>query len=303
MFQQPKQFRHGGRTFNDRIQLAEGETEQVRFKAWLTEIQNLPPVCEHHAKTRLIRDDDECKLWPATVADKHWPYESRPIPGAFVFRAAFRCPSCRTAYALCPPEFHQTPLAVFDTSTPERAAALSRCREFVSQVNAKGCGWLALVGKPGTGKTRLTSGIVRELENRTALYIRQGELTLALRATYGRKEVILRRRATEDDADDTQPGPLEVAQAAPFLILDELGCTALANDERLLLDELFKVRYDQRKPTVLISNLPLDQLKEFVGDALADRIRHATGNGKFLLQFSGESFRQSSGEDYLAGLQ
>ena len=87
-----------------------------------------------------------------------------------------------------------------------------------------------------------------------------------------------------------------------FLVLDEIGCTTMANDERLLLDELLKHRYEQRKPTVLISNLPLDPLKEFLGNALADRIGHATGNGRFIIQFSVASFRRSDGENYLDGL-
>jgi len=68
-----------------------------------------------------------------------------------------------------------------------------------------------------------------------------------------------------------------------------------------LLDELLKHRYDAGKPTILISNLPLDQLKEFLGDALTDRVKHATGNGKFILQFKGESYRRSAGENYLTG--
>ncbi len=96
------------------------------------------------------------------------------------------------------------------------------------------------------------------------------------------------------------PGPLDNVQKVRFLVLDEIGCTALANDERLLLDELLKYRFEHRKPTILISNLPLigafdkPGLKEFLGDALTDRIKEATGNGKFIVQFAGES--------YLAGL-
>ena len=91
-------------------------------------------------------------------------------------------------------------------------------------------------------------------------------------------------------------------------MLDEIGCNPFANDERLLLDELLKHRYEQRKPTILISNLPLTGPpaapgpKQFLGDALTDRIKEATGNGKFIIQFSGESYRRTMGEDYLAGL-
>jgi len=140
---------------------------------------------------------------------------------------------------------------------------------------------------------------VRELENADALYVRQGQLTTALRATYGRKDMFLHRYHDATGDDDEPPTPLEIVQGVSFLVLDEIGCAPLANNEHLLLEELLKHRYDARKPTILISNLALDQLKEFLGDALTDRIKHASGNGRFILQFKGESFRRTAGENYL----
>lgn len=267
------------------------------------------------------------------------PYEK---PGEFIFIAAFSCFACRVEHARCPPEFHETSYETFDTSTSERAAALAKAREFAAYVNARGCGFAQFVGRPGTGKTRLACNIIRELQNRVALYVRQGELTVALRATYGRKDRAQRHYAVNQELaevndeissrDDlvqpvsaellqrrdelkqelilcrSQQQPLQQVQETGFLVLDELGCTALANDERLMLDEVLKHRYEHRKPTILISNLPLagkpdnPGLKEFLGDALTDRIREATGNGKFIVQFSGESYRRTAGESYLAGL-
>ena len=304
-----------GERFKETVKLAEGETAQSRFDAWRAELTATPRFCRQHPRTQLVFDRPESGVWK--VERPYDPWE-RPgynpaitpefVPGAFNFVASFKCPACQVARACCPPEFHETSFATFATDTPERASALARCREFVAQVNQHGCGMALFVGRPGTGKTRLACNIIREMETAGALYVRQGEITTALRATYGRKEVILRRSQGGSNPDDpdgnggTPPSPLDVVQRVRFLVLDELGCTALANDERLLLDELLKHRYDERKPTILISNLRLNELKEFLGDALADRITHATGNGRFILQFSGESFRRGAGEDYLAGL-
>ncbi len=70
-----------------------------------------------------------------------------------------------------------------------------------------------------------------------------------------------------------------------------------------------KTRFDQRKPTILISNLPLGDvdgrpgLKRFLGDAIWDRLYCASGDGRFILRFSGESYRPSHGDEYLAGLR
>lgn len=246
-------------------------------------------------------DPKKSSFWPMY---QHMGSELLPKHGEFNFRAFFVCPSCRMAFALCPPEFHETKFDTFITSTDERVVWLAQAREFAAQVNSRGRGFALFVGPPGQGKTRLACNVIRELADCDALYVRQGQLTVELRASYGSKHVFVHRSQRNDDEDqeEREPTPLEITQNVHFLVLDELGCTGLANDERLLLDELLKHRYEQRKPTILISNLPLNEIKEFLGDALIDRIRLATGSGKFIVQFSGESYRRSAGESYLAGL-
>ena len=307
MLNRPKTYRYVAETICDEVTLARGETKQSRFTTWLAEKLATPRSCAKHPHTQLVYErGGESGIWPAYEDSAHLFDHPKQRPGVFVFRAALRCPVCRCAYALCPEEFHATSFETFETSTTERTNALARCREFAAQVNKHGCGFALLVGLSGTGKTRLACNVVRALNGVDALYVRQGQLTTALRATYGRKDVFLHRRQRTDDeeaGDDELPTPLGLVQGVRFLVLDEIGCTSLANDELLFFDELLKHRYDERKPTILISNLPLDQLKDFLGDALADRIRDAAGNGKFILQFSGESFRRTTGESYLGGIK
>ena len=316
MLKRPTHLLHCSERFNDRIKLADGDTKENRFKAWLAEKMSEPRFCGLHPRTSLIFDPANSSISQAYKNDMReyrvWNEKKEIEPDAFHFNAALRCPSCGVAYALCPPEFYETSFDTFDTSTPERASTLAKAREFVAQVNAHRCGFALFVGPTGPGKTRLACNIVRELNDHDALYVRQGELTCALRATYGHKEVILhrspRRYDDDEDPDDDPPTPLKTVQQVRFIVVDEIGCVALANDERLFLDELLKHRYEHRKPTILISNLPLTGtpdkpgVKEFLGDALADRIKEATGNGKFIIQFTGESYRRTNGENYLAGL-
>lgn len=307
MLERAKDRRYADVILYEEVTLTPGETKESRFKAWLAEKRAAPRFCSGHPHTQLVLNRTG-RYIEQTYERYHDGYYSaaKERPGVFIFSAALRCSACRCAYALCPPEFHTTSFKTFDTSTPERADALARCREFAAQVNKQGCGFTLFVGGPGNGKTRLASNVVGTLENGDALYVRQGQLTTALRATYSRKDVFLhrRQRTDDDEAGDVEPTtPLEIVQGVRFLVFDEIGCAPLASDERLLLDELLKHRYDERKSTILISNLALDQLKEFLGDALTDRIKHASGNGRFILQFSGESFRRTTGENYLEGLK
>ncbi|MGB7768227.1 MAG: ATP-binding protein [Verrucomicrobiia bacterium] len=294
------------------VKLAPDERPAVANDLWFTTACATTRFCEVHRQTKLVLAGEESGFSP--VYPEFWPRGERPqpTPGEFTFRAVFYCPLCRLAYALCPPEFHDTTFDAFDASTPERAATLARAREFAAQVNQHNCGFALFVGPPGQGKTRLACNIIRELNNHDALYVRLGKLTCELRAAYGRKDVVFHRSPRRDDddeaGDDNPPTQLEIVQNKRFLVLDEIGCTALANDERLFLDELLKHRYEHRKPTILISNLPLTGtpdvpgMKEFLGDALTDRIKEASGNGKFIVQFASGSYRRTTGEAYLGGL-
>ena len=300
MLERNRTLRHSAKSFSEKITLAPEESKQSRFKTWLAEKLSTPHFCSEHPRAQLVFEPGEGGIGKVYDEERRYGDPLKEIPGVFDFHAALRCPSCRCAYALCPSEFHPTGFETFQTSTSERADALSSCREFAAQVNKHECGFALLVGGTGNGKTRLASNVVGALENSDALYVRQGQLTIALRATYRPwpKEYDREGRLIEEPKH-----PLEITQGVRFLVLDEIGCAPLANDERLLLDELLKHRYDERKPTILISNLPLDQFKDFLGDALTDRIRTAAGNGKFILQFSGESFRPTFGEKYFEGLE
>jgi len=167
-----------------------------------------------------------------------------------------------------------------------------------------------MVGLNGTGKTRLACNILHELNTNGCLYLRQGTFTLEHRRSYGHRDVyVYTGRGRPDDYEDGPKTVWQIAQDETVLVLDEIGCKALSPDEMLLFDEVLKHRYDQRKPTVLVSNLPLNGtderpgLKQFLGDALWDRIVSATGNGRFILQFSEASYRRQQGEDYLRGLK
>jgi DNA replication protein DnaC len=136
---------------------------------------------------------------------------------------------------------------------------------------------LIFTGKPGTGKTHLAVGIARKVMelSGTAMYTRVIEIAQAVKETYsgnGKSE----RQVIRDFA---QPD---------LLIIDEVGRQFGSDAEKMYLFEVINARYEECKPTIVISNLGVERLKEYVDDAAIDRLRE--GGGRMVV-FDWESSR------------
>ncbi len=327
----PDQYRTAGRAAaSAEVHLPDGTDPAAPFAAWLAAVKGKLHQCPHHPRTRMpfvegaasfstlpcwqqqlsVLSPEDATGWAKRMmADAC--FEQPTPPPTHRFCAHFTCPACVVGRARFPREFHETSFADFETSTPERAAALKRCRDFLAQVAQHQRGFLVMVGRCGTGKTRLAANIVRELPQLPALYCRQQEATNELRSSYGHREITYRRFASarsedHDDRDTPAPSPvLTRLQSAKLLILDELFCVAQGKDEVALLDEVLKHRFDRGLPTILISNLPFNAFgttpgfKDSLGDALTSRIALATGDWRFHVSLAGPDFRVSRGLDYL----
>ncbi len=57
--------------------------------------------------------------------------------------------------------------------------------------------------------------------------------------------------------------------------------------EKLILFEIINTRYEKMKPTILISNLPLEELSAFIGERVIDRM----SDGGCTLAFTWDSYR------------
>ena len=77
-----------------------------------------------------------------------------------------------------------------------------------------------------------------------------------------------------------------------LLIIDEVGVQFGSPAEMTILHEVINARYESVLPTILISNLPPEQLKEFISDRIFDRV---TDGGRNYLVFNWASFRGNNG--------
>lgn len=135
-------------------------------------------------------------------------------------------------------------------------------------------------GKPGTGKTHLAVAIALHIMlcNKPALF------TTVQRAVRRIKDA-WRKGATESESD-----VIALYVHPDLLILDEIGVQFGSDFERNFLFDILNERYENKKPTLLLSNLDIEEIKEFLGARIFDRLKE---DGAQCIVFDWESKRGS----------
>ena len=139
------------------------------------------------------------------------------------------------------------------------------------------------IGSPGTGKTHLAVGIGMRL-------MRQGRPVLfstVMRAIRRIKDTWSR------GAEESESQAVAALVFPDLLILDEVGVQFGTETEKNLLFDVLNERYEKRKSTLLLSNLPLDQVRAYLGERVFDRMREDGGE---VVTFGWESQRAKVAE-------
>lgn len=180
-----------------------------------------------------------------------------------------------------PERFQDRSLDNFRAATDAQRAALDFSRAYAhgfDDVLATGRSAL-FVGKPGTGKTHLAAGIglhVMREQRRTVLF------TTVMRAI---------RRVKESWARDSRETEGQAVSALVFpdlLILDEVGVQFGSEFEKNILFDVLNERYERRRPSLLMSNLTVEEVTAFLGERIIDRLREDGGQ---VIRFTWDSHR------------
>lgn len=180
--------------------------------------------------------------------------------------------------ACIPPRFKDRTLDNYETHSEKQKAVLDFCKAYATgfeEVMKQGSS-IILSGTVGTGKTHLSIGIANAImaSGRTALFSTAAGIVRRVRATWGKND--------EDEMD-----AMRIFINPDLLIVDEVGVQSGSDNEHQIIFEILNRRYENCCPTILLTNLPLqDQnengvirkgLKSFIGERLLDRMREGGG--------------------------
>lgn len=138
---------------------------------------------------------------------------------------------------------------------------------------------LVMTGNCGTGKNHLAVSIVKKIIRD---HLAKVEITDVMRLTRAVKST------WRHNAEMTEEDVIERFASLDLLIIDEVGVQFGSPTEMTILQEIINARYESILPTILISNLTFDQLKETIGERIVDRV---TDGGRNRLAFGWGSFR------------
>ncbi|MBU2754945.1 ATP-binding protein [Acidithiobacillus sp. CV18-2] len=253
-------------------------------------------------------DDDDSDGQNVRTAScvHHGPYPSRRV--SLGSRAEWTgCPTCCDDYgrqlvrdqmaarqraqresmmssAAIPRRFLTRTLQNFVTHTAAQEHVLAVARKYVLEFLDPELRGRSLIfcGGVGTGKTHLAVGIARELMamNLTVTFNTAMDAIRTVRETYRKESPVTEREVIRRFA---QPD---------LVILDEIGTQFGTDAEKVTLFDLLNARYNAEKSTILISNLKIQEVEQYIGERMFDRLRE---NGGQALVFAWESYRNSSG--------
>lgn len=178
-----------------------------------------------------------------------------------------------------PKRFEGHCFETFKDLNPQASAHKKSCMKYAIDFNdALMMGRsIVMCGNTGTGKTHLSCSIANYIikeHAKRAVFTTVIKAVRSVKQTYSTKE-------SEQDAINAFKHP-------DLLIFDEVGVQFGSDAEKIIFFEIINERYQECKPTILISNLNVEGLSEYVGDRVIDRMCE---NGGMLLNFAWKSYR------------
>lgn len=139
-------------------------------------------------------------------------------------------------------------------------------------------GGLVFCGKPGTGKTHLACAIANKViqAGRAAVFATVIQAIRSVKETYRK------------DAEETEQQAINALISPDLLILDEVGVQFGTETEKMIMFEILNGRYENMRPTIVLSNLAQSELGDYLGARVVDRLQEGGG---VVVAFDWDSYR------------
>ena len=182
--------------------------------------------------------------------------------------------------AAIPKRFLNRTFDNYEVTSQQQQLALNISRHYASHFaeRLENGGGLILQGKPGTGKTHLACAIANQVitNGASARFTTVMQLVRAIRATWKR------------DSVQSEDAVLQSIIDYDLLIIDEIGVQYETESEKLILFDVLNGRYENEKPTILLTNLVGQELNTCIGERNVDRIQEGGGT---TISFTWGSYR------------
>lgn len=135
-----------------------------------------------------------------------------------------------------------------------------------------------LTGKVGTGKTMIGTCLINSLyKTKNVKIAKLQDILRYIKGSY------------QPAAEYTEAEAIGRLANFDLLIIDEVGASRETDNDKILIFDIIDGRYQNMLPTMIISNLNIDGIKQVLGDRCVDRLRD--GGGK-LIGCNWESMRK-----------
>lgn len=193
-----------------------------------------------------------------------------PATGSALSNAPEQCTALEALSAGMPPRYRD--------ALADHPQVVAWAREVAGQAVAPGLGArrqvatgpsLLMAGVVGAGKTHQAYGAVRSL-------VAAGTGVRWRATTAADLYAELRPRAGADSERD-----LAAVSRVPLLILDDLGAAKASDWTEEVTYRLINRRYNHCLPTLITTNLAIKDLRTYLGDRVASRLRQMTSTVTF----------------------
>lgn len=157
--------------------------------------------------------------------------------------------------------------------------ALRVSETFASDFRGMG---LLFLGNSGTGKNHLAAAIINKIirDGKTALMLKAIKLFRAVKESWDKK------------ATTSESQIIDSCVAPDLLVIDEVGVQVGSDTEMRIISEIIDDRYENYKPSILIGNITIDELKDLVGTRVVERFKE----GGRVVVFNWESYRGTNNQ-------